>query len=432
MKIDKNRIILILCTVLYVFSLNWSYINLISPHYYYFGYSYTKPSLISAIISWSLAIVPSLWLSIKLVRPSLVVTWLLYLLVFVPSMFIPLYSTSVEKSELLLLQGSLLFALILIGYAHKIPLLKIKKIYISNSLFWVIIFSISTVFYLIIMGTFGFKLRLVSLFNVYDIRMEYREDVNRIAAYAINWQSKIINTLLIAWGLVNKKILIMAVGIFGQLIIFSITGHKSVFLSTVLIIGILICLQKSGRFFGVIITLGLSFVTIVSYYIDGLMNTITLSTLFVRRLILTPGLLTGYYFDYFHENPKFYLSHSIFKSIVDNPYSIPPPFLIGTTYFGRSEMAANANIWADAFANFGLIGIFVFSLILVIILWIFNSLSVTINPYISTLILGMVAWSMTDTGLLTSLLTHGVILALIVIYLMPSSGKVDRKIKNSI
>ncbi|MEH6962216.1 hypothetical protein ABEX35_02360 [Priestia megaterium] len=418
--IKSNRIKLIIGVIIYIFLLNVSYIYLISPNFSYFGYIYIKPSNLTIIIGFIFAIIPASFLRYELERPSEIIHWILYIMVYIPTMFIPNYTINhYVDNQFILFQIFLLASLVIIVITSKIRLLKIPKIQMRFKNYIIIMTVISIIFYSIIIYTFGLNFKLVSLNEVYDVREMYRSQVNRFAGYAINWQSKIVNTLFIGLGVIEKNLLFVVLGFIGQLFIFSTTGQKSVLFSFLLIIGILISLKNKGKKFGLTIVYGFIVLILITSAVDIMNSTASLTSLFIRRMIVTPGLLTGYFYDFFSSHPKVFLSQSIINPFMDYPYKDLPPFLIGEHYFGKPNMAANANLWADAFANFGLIGLLIFSFVLGIIMWIYDSLSTDSSFLVSCLLISMTAWSLTDTALFTSLLTHGILFALIINFIKP-------------
>src|SRR6185437_6613284 len=145
----------------------------------------------------------------------------------------------------------------------------------------------------------------------------------------------------------------------------------------------------------------------------------TFSGLIQERMTGMPGLLTGYYYEFFSDHPKALLGHSIFKSIVHYPYPLEPRQMIGYVYFHDSGMSANANFWADAYANFGYIGILCFTLLLAGVMWLYDSSSAGRNLTVTALVIALPAFAVANSGLLTSLLTHGIGLAMVLMYLMP-------------
>jgi hypothetical protein len=101
---------------------------------------------------------------------------------------------------------------------------------------------------------------------------------------------------------------------------------------------------------------------------------------------------------------------------------VEPPYLIGALYFHSASNDANANIWADAYANFGYAGIICFTLLLAILLWLYDSIAVNRDTRLAALAIGLPAFALANGGLLTSLLTNGVVLAMLLTYLMPEMG----------
>jgi hypothetical protein len=414
-----------LLTILYVVLLNFTYSSVTSPSFSYLGYINLHPAMSILIVSGLIAIIPSLWMPIALKRPSQLVYWILYVLVYIPTSVIPFFILDMSVGKLLMFNIVLLVVFYILGYVQRFPLLRITTIEMPRSIFWIGVYLSSLLLYSLVGYTFGFSFKLIGLSEVYDVRGDYRETLasaSALVAYGIAWQANVINPLLISQGLVSKNLFNLLFGIFGQLLIFSITGFKSVLFSSLFIMAILFALKNRGKIFGLLTiagTVGLVFITsvIALFLHDGY-----LSSLLVRRLIITPGLLTGYYYDFFSNHSKAMLGHSVFKSIIDYPYSLDPPFLIGQVYFNSAAKSANANLWADSFANFGFIGIILFTLLLGTILWLYDSLTVSIDYRVACLMLGIPAISLSNSALLTSMLTHGIMLAILLVYLMPKKG----------
>ncbi|HET7819665.1 MAG TPA: hypothetical protein VFL70_10195 [Bacteroidia bacterium] len=98
-----------------------------------------------------------------------------------------------------------------------------------------------------------------------------------------------------------------------------------------------------------------------------------LSGIFVNRFLFIPALLTNFYFDYFKDNPFFFAESHFFNLFVKNPYNMPVGFLITKEYWGEPTAYANNGIISDGFMNLGYLGVFLFSIIFMIIFAFFNS-----------------------------------------------------------
>ena len=121
------------------------------------------------------------------------------------------------------------------------------------------------------------------------------------------------------------------------------------------------------------------------------------------------------------------LSHSILGRFLEYPYEAPPPELIGAEHFGTYEARANGNLWADAFANFGAAGMLGFSAVLAVFLWIYDCAARGSDYYVALALLAMPAISLSNSAMLTSILTHGLGLGLVLLLLLPSENVPRRR-----
>lgn len=424
-NLSIQRTFLFLGGCLYFILLIWSYINLIVPRYSYMGYIYSPRNYFIYLISFLAAIFPLFWMPIRVARPSHVSYWFIYILVFFPSIIIPLFTTKLSSHVLVLIVAALTFSFWLLGVFVKLPLIEVKSAKISAVVFW-LLFSLLVIASLyLLVASFGFSLNFIPLLEVYGVREQYqmsaRESV-RLASYLISWFSSVINPFLMIVGLVYKKFLFLALGFLFQFFIYSVTGFKSTFFSIVLISGILLGIysHKTARHFGIYILLGTSLMISTCIIYDLFLGSYIPLSIFVRRLLITPGLLTGFYFEFFSENTKVFLSHSVLKGIIEYPYDRTPPLLIGLQYFNNPETSANANFWADSFANFGYSGLLIFTMSLGLFFWIFDSLSRHIDLRISATLLGVSSFSLVNSALLTSFMTHGLFLSALLLWIIPS------------
>ncbi len=422
MKYIKDKAIVLIMLIIYIALLKWAYVTSISKLFSYMGYTYHDLSVIAIIISWMLPIIPIIWMPLTIQRPSQIIYWLLYLSVVVPSCIIPWYSLKLDITVLCMLIIVLLMVFGIIGLIYRIPLVRIPRINITWNIFGVIMLFIAVALYFMVVSVYGFHIKYVPLTDVYAQRLEYSIkalQTSTIVLYAINWLGNVINPVLLVWGLYKNKTLLVIGGILGQLFIYSINGSKLVFLSIVLILALFILIKifKLKRFSLTLISLFIM-LFLVCIIIDWYSKGIFFSSLFIRRLVVTPGLLTGYYFDFFSIHEKVVLSDSIFSKLAQYPYSWPFQNLIGSTYFGSIEASANANIWANAFAHFGFCGQIVFSIIFAVVLWIYDSIAQD-KLILGTLIISIYAFVFANTGLLTSLLTGGFWLSVLIVYLIP-------------
>ena len=305
------------------------------------------------------------------------------------------------------------------------PLLRLPAILHSKSASSLAILGMGAALYAFVFANYGVSLELPSLSEVYGQRAEFREQVSGLGAYAFFWLAKAINPFLMAKGYLERDTKMFGLGLMGQLVLFSMSGLKSILFSCLLLGGVLITLQKQGRYFGNLIVWGLAVLILVTVSVDYYLGINVTSSLFVRRLLMVPGLNTGYFFDFFSQNPNAFLGHSFLSAIAEYPYEARPALVVGDAYYGHLgrtlETSANVNLWADGYANFGLLGMFMFTAAFVFVLWVMDSLANRKNRSLATLMLAYPAYALINTKLHTSLLTHGIAVVLVILYLLPKN-----------
>src|SRR5699024_7580717 len=268
-----------------------------------------------------------------------------------------------------------------------------------------VLICISLVTYLIIFATLGFQFRFVDLLSVYDVRDEWNASTqgSGIIHYLRSWQASAVNPLIFALGVYQRRYWLSAIAIFGQYLLYTSTGFKgTLFLILAWLLIALLLRVRKLKVDGLILVWGMMGLILITNFLDATSNSLFWSSLFTRRFLVTPTMLTNAYVDYFDENPKAYLGHSIFSNFVDYPYEQSIPRVIGG-YLGFPEMAANTNLFADGFANFGWLGIFIVGVLLLFILRLADRASVGLPILVSGIVLTGPAMNLSNSGILTTL-----------------------------
>jgi hypothetical protein len=214
----------------------------------------------------------------------------------------------------------------------------------------------------------------------------------------------------------GRKRLLIA-GILGQLLIFAVLGSKSILFSTLFLVVVCGLLRFYKRSFGLALTLVLITVTLLSAFVDRMSDGIFLSSITTRRTLLDPGLLTGFYFEHYSQTAHAGLGYHFGQEGKAVP---APSYEIGLVYFGDEHVDANANLWAQGFADFGIAGIFGFTLLLALIIWLYNSVAARRNPELAIVLLAMQAFSFSNSAPLTTVITHGGLASALLLWCAPS------------
>jgi O-antigen polymerase len=420
---STQRLLLLAASVSYIGLLHLAYVYLTVPYFSYVGLYFSPISDGVVLWSWFIVLLPVAWMPLSTTRPSIVVYYLLYALVIVPACTVPAYTGALAMASLIKMQISLLVCFGLLGLVYLIPLLTLPRIRLSKMVYFVILGLLTCASYLTIVHFVGLSFRFPNPLNVYGVRDDFNEltaNINsRWLGYCTNWQSFVINPIFLAYGLLLKKYYIVGFALAGQLAIYALGGLKMVLFSSILAVALLV-IQKVRCF-------GVSFLWSAALFVASCMvcdqfilhTEVGLTSLFVRRLVFLPGQLTGMFFEFFSSNRFALLGHSVLKGLVSYPYSLEPPYLIGETYFSHDKMAADANLWADGFANFGYFGMLAATFVLGCWIWLVDSSSINRNKNMIMLMVGVPSVVLANCGLLTSIGNHGLGLTLVLIYLLP-------------
>lgn len=143
---------------------------------------------------------------------------------------------------------------------------------------------------------------------------------------------------------------------------------------------------------------------------------------FVRRTLLVPPMLDAAFIEFFSVFEKFYWSTSRFGlGLVKSPYDVVAPFVIGREIFRDPSLAANTGIIGSGYANGGIVGVALYSMITAAIMSFLNSLGRRLgHPFVAAASFPTVLIIATTADLTTVILTHGLLLLLVFLSLLPA------------
>jgi hypothetical protein len=420
-----SRAKIVMGALLYATLIDLSYTFHIAPTFSYLGYHYLVASQNWHFVAIGLAVLPAVSIPIYLRRPSILLCWTIYLVVYVPSVIVPILALP-DKFSYLPYCIAIAVCQLFLNLTTRLRPWRVSTRSMTSSAYYLIIWSVIALAYWIVFGALGFpRWQDVSLLDVYETRAAYVQTIaasgSRMAAYAIGLLGNAVNPVLIAIGAYRKKPLILLVGVVGQVALFSVTGYKSIIFSILLPIVVLLFSRSQKRAIGPAFLAGAVMMLSLPILFDLATDGVVFSSITVRRLLHTPGLLSGYYHEFFSNEGHLVLSNSILRALTDYPYSEPHPAIIASRYLGGSSGSANANFWADGFAQFGYLGVFAATIIVAAIFRMLDSGSRRLNPIFAGAAVVVAAFALTNSALLTSLLTHGLGAAIALVWLMPAA-----------
>ena len=403
--------------VAYVAILGWAYTSHFSPVYAYTGLIDAAPSPGAKLAVAALTVAPAAWLPISARRPSTIVLWALYVVGYVPTAMVPVYLTG-DLNRVLSFQVGLLSSMAILGLMLRVRAPAIRLPHLSLTAFTRLLTALAALCILYIAATFGVHAP-PSLADVYTTRAQFGAAQGGAAGsgYIVPWAANAINPMLMALGLARRRTELVALGLFGQLIIYADTGYKAVLFSLVLVPLVYAGIAAASRWFGPLTIVGTPIILGAAVLASSRPGDwpIALAT----RVFATPGHVGWYFYDYFSTHSLYRLSHSFLSWLGPSAYDVDPPQLIGAVYFHHTGTDANANLWSDAFANFGFAGMIVFTVICGIALLVADALGRGRDPRVAGPMLGIVGLSLASSGLFTTILTQGLALGCILMALMP-------------
>jgi O-antigen polymerase len=424
----KRRLLLVGGIFAYVACFEWMYEHYLYPMWGYLGFDYNPPARIYLVLAWILSVTPSLWMPIKLSRPSQLAYWVLYIAVIIPSMFVPLYVGLDSSTEVAPLMLVLFAGIAITGSSYLLPLFRIHPWRVPRKLFWRSVACVATSLGLWMAVVFRHHLQIVSFSDVYDLR----DAANDVAEgsnvnYAFMLLTGAVNPFLMGCGLYYRRKWFFVAGALGQLLVYSVGGTKGSILSVAFILGFSVLLKTRTSSFG----LKMAFVPLAllggmclsyawTHYDPGPVQSIVLFVVLMRVLSIN-GLLTAQYYDFFQTNPLTYFSHiKGMNWFVHYPYQYPIGQEIGLATSGTTSLDATAHFWAtDGIGGLGLPGILLVSVLCALVFWALDSLTRRHDPRLIALVTTYAAYNLANISIFTTLLSGGLALLITTLYLMP-------------
>lgn len=433
-SVGIERFKILIGLLLYRFSLDFLYINVIVDLYNIYGFRLDIEP-IKVIISYIVLIIISTLITsnIKDSRPSSTILLLLILLAFVPntSLF------GLMNIDYIFIVISTIYWLIVAFFYRFIPNLRLNNNNVSKNNFFITINKYLPFGFLIVIISFSYLyngLRInIDLSDVYDMRMESRQlGIPGFMNYILPWAGNIVFPIVIIESLRRKRFLIATIFIYASLVLFSVSGMKTwLFILIISVMWILVIRSEDYIFK---IPLFLSIINIISYIETVAFKSDYFANFITRRVFFSTSLSNSYYIDFFHDNPKLYLTDSAFGWIKRfgyiSPYDNEPVSrLIGRIYYNNLEMNASSGTIADAYTNLGFLGLIIYPFILIILLKLMDSSSKGLNTrYIIPVYVSMAIYIL-NGNIFSVLITYGFIFSLFYLYFLPRQ-KVHTKIDN--
>jgi hypothetical protein len=260
------------------------------------------------------------------------------------------------------------------------------------------------------------------LYRVYEFRERAADNLPGLFAYVSPLIGKVAVPVAFVLALLNRRHAMAAAMLVCSFLIFGLTTHKSALFSPFLIL--LIYAVSSGR--GLTLKLNLAVLAVIlASLVDFWLQTVSdnpfygwTGNLLVRRVFFVPAHLNYLYYDFFSRNEWVLFSNSkLTLGLLDYPYPLDTPYLIGRTYFDNDRMAANTGWAGSGYMQAGFAGLLLYAAIIGIVFKYIDACARRSGAQaLTTASVVIPVYALITSGdLPTSFLTHGLYLNLLLI-----------------
>ncbi len=264
----------------------------------------------------------------------------------------------------------------------------------------------------------GFRL-FIRFEDVYNYRMDTSNYMSSIESYIYSWNTNVLLPICLIVHLKGKKISLLAIDVLIGLASYAIYGNKIIVFQIAYVIGVWMAdvLQLKKR---IIEAASLVFTLLALLGIIVKESTIgSFIMFFLYRLLYIPAEAHYFYFDFFRDAEKLYLRQSILRRFFSNPYSDTVSILIGTKYNNLGNYNnLNNGLFSDAYANFGIIGLMVYPIIIIIIILVISKVMRRYDSSFKNALMITFLINMVSTPLMQNFLTGGLMVAICLIIML--------------
>ncbi|MEL6301961.1 MAG: hypothetical protein AAFV47_03185 [Pseudomonadota bacterium] len=391
------------------------YVGFVAPVFAYMGFSAENIDLSKCVEAFVLILILSLTVAHRFEKPSDFLVFCLFFLTVLPVL---LLMGLMDKSRVVAI--TIVLAYLLVWAINRLPAIRLPVLIGGRRMFWVLSVSMTvlTVAWVFVSGAAsGFSLDLAT---IYDSRGSQGDKLQvGVLAYLNQWVFKSINPLLVVFAAVSRRWLILVGLLALQVFFFGVTAHKSIAAIALLVLGTYTLLQRDMKPYQLI---AMAATSVTGVYAMALAyGLIAPASYLVRRAVFVPADLHYAYFEFFGQAGHVRWSSSILSSFVHYPFDYPTPNTMSVYLYGHAEAAANAGFLAAGFMHFGYLGVGLFALIMGILLRVIDGLALrTGMPLAVAAVLPGYLWAITSSDLTTSLLTHGLLFSLFLLWLLSS------------
>lgn len=395
------------------FILLYGYYEFIVPIYGYTGFKWDVDRF-KLLEGGIIVLIVAASLPKRFDKPSDVLLHVQFLYPIMPMLV--LYGASDQPREYLYV--ILLAYLILVFFARNAGIKPVAVAQISPELMQRAILLLSILFIISIISFGGLRYLNFDLLRVYEYRSIAAINLPPIYGYLTPLVSKVFLPLALMLAVVKREWLFALLTIACSVMLFALTSFKSILFYPVAVLGLYYVLKRKN----VIQMLLYAYIAVLLVSITGFLieeGGSLIGSLLLRRVNFIPSYINFLYYDYFSmpTNPYVLWAESRMTfGLVEYPYDIDVPHLIGREYFGSEKTGANTGWVGSGYMQLGYIGLLFYASIVGVLLNLIDAYGKRIDKnIIVAIIIVPVRAIMDNSDLPTALFTHGFLVAILLI-----------------
>ena len=405
----------------------WLYIQGIGPIWNYLS---NPPQLIVLRALASALLVFGVGCTLKARKPSEFYFAIATALILVPSM--ALYA-STQGSETFVINTLVAFvtlwlvlqlpALAVGGRAHAASPVAVAYVLVAASAVLAAVVAIRG-------GESVFNLNILV---VYDFREEATENLGSGLAYLVPAATNVAIPMAILLGIQHRRLFLVGSGFALSILYFGLVSLKSYLFYPFLIVAVYYFLNSRRPVRTMLFALvGVVVISLIECWmvVRDVTDVAWFTMLTSRRMLLIPSIINYLYVDLFEATQFYFWSTSkVTLGMLTPPASQDIAELVGSTYFNAGNHA-NTGWIGSGYAQAGMIGVILYSMLLGLILRIFDGSAERSSATLASAAFFIPALNMiTSSDTLTVFLTQGLLFALLLIALMGGEGSSPRSFR---
>jgi hypothetical protein len=384
-----------------------------------------------------IALLPALWLPPHLERPSDILMLFLYFAVHIQSaMLLPLVSDSPLIFQLGFV-AAMTVAFLALELRRLLPRLRPPSTRPSAGLYSTALVGFALLSLVVFARSGQLTTANLDVVDVYGHRALLQDQLaalGKVFVYAANWSGMTVAPFLVVLGLHTRRRTLVILGAGLGFAAFVVSSNRSDYMAIPAVFaGYYFLRVTRGRYLGGImggafIVLTLTLVAVDrGLAIQGPFGLVPLLTFEVfHRTFSNNGYLSAIYLDVFRTLPPAYYADSFLRWLPGPRLSAPVPLIAGTSFTNVPGNWANGNLWADAYANVGYLGMAFEAVITGLTFWVLDSFAADKDRVFSAAALIVPATVLANTATQTALTSNGLML-LVPLLLWAPLGAVGRE-----